>query len=101
LQSGLYADLKLPEYLGRLKSLRDKAFDAGSYLILEALLIKMRDIFFRLGLQESEQDGFVRMAAELSADINGFTGEERQREMDKFSGDLRKREQVNKLRDMR
>ena len=101
LQTSLYADLKLPEYLNRLKALRQKAADADAIVFLEALLSKMRDIFLRLGIQKDEHDAFIRMAAELSADIKGLSGGDRQREIDHFTGELRKREQVNKLRDAR
>jgi predicted phosphodiesterase len=99
LQTGLYADLKLPEYLIRLKALKERAKEAGSYLILETLLVKMRDIFLRLGIQQDEQEGFLLIAADISAEIKGLAGEERQKEMDKFTGELRKRDQVNKLRE--
>src|SRR3979411_1862566 len=43
LQTSLYADLKLDEYLGRLKALKERA--AESRIFLEFMLIKMRDIF--------------------------------------------------------
>jgi hypothetical protein len=99
LQTALYADLKLDEYLNRLKVLKDKASDANSQSFLEFILIKMRTIFLRLGLQQHEQEGFLRIAAELSAEIKGLTGEERFREIERYTTDLRRRDQVNKLRE--
>jgi hypothetical protein len=99
LQTSLYADLKLDEYLGRLKAMKDRATNSGSLVFLEFMLIKMNDIFLRLGLQHSEQDGFLRLAAELSAEIKGLTGDERQKEIDRYSNELRRSDQVQKLRD--
>jgi hypothetical protein len=68
-------------------------------VILEALLIKMSDIFLRLGLTDAEQEAFVQIAAELSVEIKGLKGDDRQKEIDKYSHDLRRREQVKKIRD--
>jgi len=99
LQTSLYADLKLDEYLGRLKAMKDRATNSGSLVFLEFMLIRMNDIFLRLGLQHGEQDGFLRLAAELSAEIKGLTGDERQKEIDRYSNELRKSDQVQKLRD--
>jgi hypothetical protein len=42
LQTGLYADLKLPEYLVQLERLRKRV--EPSKLFLELLLVKLRDI---------------------------------------------------------
>lgn len=99
LQTGLYADLKLSEYLGKLRALKEKATEHGSHLILEALLIKLRDIFLRLGIHDNERNEFIRIAAEISAQIKGLSGEERQKEIDSYSTSLRRLDQVNKLRE--
>jgi hypothetical protein len=99
LQTGLYADLKLPEYVGRLKAFRAKAEKQASLIFLEMLLLKMRLLFLRLGLEDGEQQGFLAMAAEISADLKGLSGEERQREIDRYTTELRKKDQVNRLRD--
>jgi hypothetical protein len=99
LQTSLYADLKLDEYLERLKALKQRATDGDSIIFLEFMLIKMRDIFLRLGLQYHEQEPFLRVAAELSAEIKGLTGQERQREIERYTTDLRKRDHVQRLRD--
>jgi len=99
LQTALYADLKLPEYNNRLKAFRAKADAHSSLIFQEILLIKMRTLFLRLGLQENEQYSFLSIAAEISADLKGLTGEEHQREIDRYTNDLRKRDQVNRLRD--
>ncbi|WP_198164231.1 hypothetical protein, partial [Bradyrhizobium jicamae] len=99
LQAALYADLKLPEYLGKLKAFRSKADKHGSLIFQEILLMKMRLLFLRLGMTEEEQHPFLAIAAEIGADLKGLQGEERQREIDRYTNDLRKKEQVNKLRD--
>jgi hypothetical protein len=99
LQTALYSDLKLSEYLGRLKSFKSKAVEASSMVFLEVLLLKMSTIFLRLGLQHDEQDGFLHLAGEISAEVKGLQGEERQREIDRYARDLRRKDQVNKLRD--
>lgn len=100
LQTALYADLKLPEYTNRLKAFRTKADAHSSLTFQEILLLKMRTLFLRLGLQESEQYPFLSIAAEISADLKGMVGEERQREIDRYTNELRKRDQVNRLRDI-
>lgn len=97
LQTSVYADLKLPEYINRLKAFQKKSED--SHIFLEILLLKMRTIFLRLGLQEDEQLPFLAVAAEISADIKGLTGDERTKEIDRYTHDLRRLGRVNKLRD--
>jgi hypothetical protein len=99
LQTSLYADLKLPEYLGRLKALRTRSERQGSSIFQEILLEKMRMLFLRLGLEDAEQHSFLALAAEISAELNGLAGEERQREIVRYMTDLRKKDQVNRLRD--
>jgi hypothetical protein len=99
LQTGLYADLKLPEYLGRLKAFRKRAEKQASLIFLELLLLKMRRLFLRLGLEDDEQHGFLAIAGEISADLKGLSGEERQREIDRYTTELQKKDQVNRLRD--
>jgi len=101
LQTSVYADLKLDEYLKQLKALKDRVTASGSRVFLESILIKMREIYLRLGLRADEQDGFLRVAAELSAEIKGLTGEERKREIDRYSTDLRRSDQIQKLRETR
>ena len=101
LQTSVYADLKLDEYLKQLKALKDRVTASGSRVFLESILIKMREIYLRLGLRADEQDGFLRVAAELSAEIKGLTGEERKREIDRYSKDLRRSDQIQKLRETR
>lgn len=97
LQTALYADLKLNEYLGRLKAFRKKTDQ--SMIFQEALLIKMRELFLRLGLSEEDHHSFVTIAAEISAEIKGLSGEDRQREVDRFTTELKKRDQVKRLRE--
>ena len=97
LQTAVYADLKLPEYLNRLEALRKKA--EGSHLFLEILLLKLRAIFVRLGLQDNEQQPFLALAAGISADLKGMSGEERAKEVDRYTHELRRIAQVNRLRD--
>lgn len=99
LQAALYADLKLPEYLNRLKAFRTKSETSGSSIFQEILLAKMRMLFLRLGLDETEQRPFLAFAAEISAALNGLTGDERQREIDRYMTELRKRGQVNRLKE--
>ena len=99
LQTSVYADLKLDGYLKRLKAFKEMATDNGSIIFLEFMLVKLRDIFLRLGLQHHEQDPFLRVAAELSAEIKGLSGDEKQREIDRYTNDLRRRDQVQRLRD--
>jgi hypothetical protein len=96
LQASLYGDLKLPEYVGRLKSFKQKS--QHSHIFQEILLLKMRTIFLRLGLQDNEQLPFLALAAEISADIKGLEGEDRAKEIDRYTNDLRKAGRVNKLR---
>jgi hypothetical protein len=97
LQMSVYADLKLPEYINRLKAFQKKSED--SHLFLEILLLKMRNIFLRLGLQENEHLPFLAVAAEISADLKGFEGEERTKEIDRYTHELGRLGRVNKLRD--
>ena len=99
LQTSLYADLKLEGFLPRLKQLREKAAKAKSSSFLEFLLMKMHSLFLRLGVDHNEQPGFLHIAAELSADIKGLNGEERQREIEKYTTDLRRKSQVQQLRE--
>ncbi|WP_136624206.1 hypothetical protein [Bradyrhizobium centrolobii] len=98
LQTSVYADLKLPEYINRLKAFQKKS--SGSHIFLEILLLKMREIFLRLGLQDNEQLPFLALAAEISADIKGLEGEERTQEIHRYTNELRRLGHVNKLRDM-
>ncbi|MGT2440520.1 hypothetical protein ACU4GH_37435 [Bradyrhizobium betae] len=56
-------------------------------------------LFLRLGLDETEQRPFLALAAEISAALNGLTGDERQREIDRYMTELRKRGQVNRLKE--
>jgi hypothetical protein len=95
----LYADLKLEGFLVRLKQFREKAAKAKSSSFLEFLLFKMHSLFLRMGIDHNEQSGFLHLAAELSADIKGLDGEERQREIEKYTTDLRRKGQVRQLRD--
>jgi hypothetical protein len=97
LQTATYADLKLPEYINRLKTFQKKSKD--SHIFLEILLLKMRSIFLRLGLQENEQLPFLAVAAEISADIKGLEGDDRTKEVDRYTNELRRLGRVNKLRD--
>ena len=99
LQTCLCADLKLDEYLGRLRTLKDKASDARSASFKEFILVKMHSIFLRLGIDHTEQAGFLHIAAELSAEIKGLDGEERAREIDRYTTELRRRGQVQQLRE--
>src|SRR5216683_1057386 len=99
LQTSLYADLKLDEYIGRLKVFKGKAVEASSVVFLEALLLKMSSIFLRLGLRQGEQDAFLHVAGEISAEVKGLIGEERQREIDRYTIDLKRKDQVNRLRE--
>src|SRR5262249_66612 len=69
LQTSLYADLKLPEYINRLKAFKRKAGEVSSHIFLEALLMKMHAIFLRLGIAPDEQDSFLHLASEISADV--------------------------------
>ncbi len=69
LQIALYADLKLDEYVGRLKGFKNRALEVSSMVFLEVLLLKMSTIFLRLGLRQEEQDGFLHVAAEISAEV--------------------------------
>jgi hypothetical protein len=59
----------------------------------------MHSLFLRLGVDHNEQSGFLRIAAELSADIKGLDGEKRQREIEKYTTDLRRKSQVQQLRE--
>lgn len=97
LKTALYADLKLPEYIGRLKGFREKA--ESSLIFQELLLLKMRQLFLRLGLSEEEQHPFLTIAAEISAEVKGLDGEERQREIDRYTTELKKKDQVKRLRE--
>ena len=59
----------------------------------------MHSLFLRLGVEHDERPGFLHIAAEVSADIKGLEGEERQREIEKYTTDLRRRGQVQQLRE--
>jgi len=89
----------LQGFLVRLKQFREKAAKAKSSSFLEFLLFKMHSLFLRMGIDHNEQSGFLHLAAELSADIKGLDGEERQREIEKYTTDLRRKGQVRQLRD--
>jgi 3',5'-cyclic AMP phosphodiesterase CpdA len=97
LQTGLYADLKLPEYLMQLRKLFTKSKD--SQLFLEVLMVKLQDIYLRLGLDDTEQKAFLDLAADISADLKGLKGPARTAERSRYSESLKRREQVAKLRD--
>lgn len=100
LQTGLFADLKLSEYLGRLKSFRARADKQNSMIFLEIMLEKMRLLFLRLGLDESEQPAFLAIAAEISAQLKGLDGEDRKREIVRYMAELKKTGRVSRLRDI-
>ncbi|UYO41489.1 metallophosphoesterase [Rhodopseudomonas palustris] len=100
LQTALYADLKLPEHINRLKAFKDKAAKQSSLIFEEILLLKMRSLFIRLGLQENEQSSFLTVAAEISAELRGLTGAERQREIDRYINEMKRKEQVSRLREL-
>lgn len=99
LQTGLYADLKLSEYIGRLKAFRARSEKQGSLIFQEILLEKMRLLFLRLGLEEEEQRAFLAIAAEISATLKGLSGDDRQREIVRYMDELKKKERVNRLRE--
>jgi hypothetical protein len=56
-------------------------------------------LFLRLGLEEVEQQSFLAIAAEISAELKGLAGDERQREIVRYMAELRKKDHVNRLRD--
>ena len=69
LQTGLYADMKLPEYLGQLSKLHKRV--QSSRFFLEALLTKLRDIYLRFDVSPAEQERFRRLVLEIGADFQG------------------------------
>ncbi|MGD1015669.1 MAG: metallophosphoesterase [Roseiarcus sp.] len=99
LQTGLYADMKLPEYIGQLKRLIKKI--GKSQFFREALLVKLRDIYLRYDIGPVEQKGFREVVAALSADLGGFTGQARADHIRKSLEDLRKTRLVKRVRDER
>jgi hypothetical protein len=97
LQTGLYADMKLDHYIGQLKRLHDKLRDSPFFL--EAMLVKLRDIYLRYDIGRDEQKGFRALVADVSADAKGLRGRDRLEHIGKFLSDLSKSEVVAKLRD--
>jgi hypothetical protein len=97
LQTGLYADLKLREYLNQLESLRRRVSESSFFL--EALLVKLRDIYLRFDVAPNERLAFRRLVAEIAADIDGHKGRIRSAEISKSMQSLKRVEQVARLRD--
>ena len=95
---GLYADMKLPGYVVRLKALVKSIY--GSQFLQEALLVKLRDIYIRYGIGPSEQKAFREVIIELSADAKGLRGGDRAKHIAKYSANLDK-EALARLRDLR
>jgi hypothetical protein len=94
-QIGLYADLRLTGYLKGLQefvvSIRQSEF------FLEALMVKLRDIFIRFGIPKEHERAFAELVAEISADAQGLTGKERSQHLSRTVQDLHQRRQVAKL----
>jgi predicted phosphodiesterase len=97
LQTGLYADMKLTEYLPQLGKLRRRM--AESQFFLEAMLLKMRDLYTRFGLTAEEQKPFRKLAAEISADLKGLKGQDRSKHMSDYANELDRNEQLVRLRE--
>jgi hypothetical protein len=97
LQTGLYADMKLNEYIGQLKRLHDKLRESPFFL--EAMLVKLRDIYLRYDIGPLEQKGFRELVADLSADTNGLRGRQRTEHIRKYLKDLTRSEVVARFRD--
>jgi hypothetical protein len=72
LQTGLYADMKLPEYLSQLVKLHRRV--QSSKFLLEALLVKLQDIYIRFDVGPTEQERFRKLVLEIGADSKGLKG---------------------------
>ncbi|MCW2282753.1 putative MPP superfamily phosphohydrolase [Rhodoblastus acidophilus] len=102
LRVGLYADMKLSEYMLQLKALRKSlAEDPPSPFLLESLLFKLRDIYLRYGMSQIEQKPFREIVTELSADLRGLKGDARSKHITEYLNKLEKDELVTKLRENR
>ena len=99
LQAGLYADMKLENFIDKLERFYKQSGD--SQFFMEALITKMRDIYFRFGLTTVEQKAFQELAGNLSADVKGLKGVARNKEMGKFIQSLKRNSQIKRLTDNR
>ena len=97
LQTGLYADMKLPEYLDQLARLHKRV--EPSKFFLEALLVKLRDIYVRFNIEADEHERFRKLVLEISADAKGLKGPARDEYIKKYAKDLDRREVLARLRD--
>lgn len=97
LQTGLYADLQLTEYLNQLKSLHKRVSESPFFL--EALLVKLRDFYLRFGVARYERVAFRRLIAEIRADVEGRKGRDRTEKIAMWMASLGRDEQVEKFRD--
>lgn len=97
LQSGVYADLKLKEYLLKLNRLHKKI--DGKTFLLEALLVKMRDIYMRFGVSDTDREPFRHLVAEIYADVLGFKGSDRHGKITGYLTELDKQERVARIRE--
>lgn len=96
LQTGLYADMKLDEYIGQLRKLQKRV--TNSPFFLEALLVKLRDIYIRYNIAPGEIKSFRSLVVEISADVKGLKGSERTEHTKKVIEDIERRELVARLR---
>lgn len=97
LRTGLYADMKLQEYLIQLDKLRKRL--EGLPFLQESLVVKLRDLYIRYGVGAHEEPGFRQLVGALSADLKGLKARERSEHIERFLADLRKDAVVAKLRD--
>jgi hypothetical protein len=97
LRTGLYADMKLNEFLIQLEKLRKRL--EGLPFLQESLLVKLRDLYVRYSVGVSEERGFRQLVGTLSADLRGLKGRERSEHIQKYLEGLEKDAVVSKLRD--
>ncbi len=96
LQTGLYADMRLGEYLGQLQKLQKQV--VNSPFFLEALLVKLRDIYVRYNIEPNEVKGFRSLVVDISADVKGLKGTARNEHIKAVLKDIDQRELVARLR---
>ncbi len=97
LNEGLYLDLRLPEFIRRVESLRN-SLDERQFFC-ESLFVKLLDGYVRFPLQDEALDTqYRRLMADLSADVTGARGAERSKFISKQLQDYKKDQLISKLK---
>lgn len=96
-RASLYADLRLPNFVGVLQKL-DRRLRRAQYL-REAALWKMRELFRSTGLGRDDEGALRGLISETAAHLFAPSGKDQEREMARQAGRLKRARLVRSLRE--